>query len=463
MKRILCLAAAFCLTAGFSQADAFAAPFSYGDIFASVNDGQVRHYGPDGSLLETLSTGAGGITSGIGFDPGGNMYVSNHTSGSITRFSAGEGHDASLFGVNLKIKKPEGIIFDRSGNLWVGSGCCGDIKKLDADGNTVLSLKTGRRADWIQLSQDENKIYYTEDVHNGIRTLDIATGEHEAPLSSRYGFAQFQLLADGGVIAAHKGTVKRLDSLGKLAASYDVAGVDKWFALDLNTDEESFWALINLAVMSGFLGGKILFLIQYGPADFSLMSGYSAFGGFVSVPLAIAGFAYYWKKLPFLKLADYMFLTALFWHAFGRLGCFLAGCCYGRPTGLPWGVTFRDPRSMVPAELLGVRLHPVQLYEAAADLLIAFALYRVLRATEEGRVKPGLAAAVYFAAYGVLRSSLELLRADTLPFLGPLTQGQALGACLLAASAAVFSVVAPKIIFRSRAIVAFLLPMNSAK
>jgi len=242
MKRILCLAAAFCLTAGFSQADAFAAPFSYGDIFASVNDGQVRHYGPDGSLLETLSTGAGGITSGIGFDPGGNMYVSNHTSGSITRFSAGEGHDASLFGVNLKIKKPEGIIFDRSGNLWVGSGCCGDIKKLDADGNTVLSLKTGRRADWIQLSQDENKIYYTEDVHNGIRTLDIATGEHEAPLSSRYGFAQFQLLADGGVIAAHKGTVKRLDSLGKLAASYDVAGVDKWFALDLNTDEESFWA-----------------------------------------------------------------------------------------------------------------------------------------------------------------------------------------------------------------------------
>ena len=207
-------------------------------------------------------------------------------------------------------------------------------------------------------------------------------------------------------------------------------------------DEESYWALINLAVMSGFLGGKILFLIQYGPADFSLMSGYSAFGGFVSVPLCIAAFAR-WKKIPALRLADYMFLTAAFWHAFGRLGCFLAGCCYGRPTGLPWGVTFRDPRSMVPAELLGVRLHPVQLYEAAADLLIAFALYRVLRATEEGRVKPGLAAAVYFAAYGVLRSSLELLRADTLPFLGPLTQGQALGACLLAASAAV-------LIWRSR-------------
>lgn len=201
-------------------------------------------------------------------------------------------------------------------------------------------------------------------------------------------------------------------------------------------DEESYWALINLAVMSGFLGGKLLFLIQYGLTDFSLMSGYSAFGGFISVPLCVAAFAR-WKKISVLRLADYMFLTALFWHAFGRLGCFLAGCCYGKPTALPWGVTFRDPRSMVPAELLGVRLHPVQLYEAAADLLIAFALYRVLRATEEGKFKPGLVVAGHFAAYGVLRSSLELLRADTLPFLGPLTQGQALGAGLLTASAAI--------------------------
>lgn len=242
MKRKICLAAAAFLAAGFSQADAFATQFSYGDIFASVNNGQVRHYGADGTLLETLNTGAGGLTTGLGFDPGGNLYVSNHTNGSITRFSAEEGHAASRFGVNLTIKKPEGIIFDNSGNLWVGSGCCGDIKKLDSNGNNVLSLKTGRRADWIQLNNDESKIYYTEDVHNGIKTIDIATGTHETALSSRYGFAQFQLLPDGGIIAAHLGTVKKLDSLGRLVASYDVAGVDKWFAIDLNPDNESFWA-----------------------------------------------------------------------------------------------------------------------------------------------------------------------------------------------------------------------------
>ena len=198
--------------------------------------------------------------------------------------------------------------------------------------------------------------------------------------------------------------------------------------------EEDFFALINLAVMSGFVGGKILYMLQYGFHDgFSLMSGYSAFGGFVSVPLFVAFFAR-WKKIPFLKLADYMFLGALMGHIFGRLGCFLAGCCYGKPTTLPWGVVFRDPRSMIPAELLGVHLHPVQLYEAAGDLVITLVLWRVLFAIEEGKYKPGLVAAGHFAAYGVLRFSLEFLRADTLPFLGPFSQGQMLGLGLIAAS-----------------------------
>jgi phosphatidylglycerol:prolipoprotein diacylglycerol transferase len=204
-------------------------------------------------------------------------------------------------------------------------------------------------------------------------------------------------------------------------------------------DEESYWALINIAALSGFAGGKLLFMLQYGVREgFSVMAGYSAFGGFVSVPLAVAGFAY-WKKIPFVNLIDHMFPIASFWHAFGRLGCFLAGCCYGKPTDLPWGVAFRDPRSMIPAELLGARLHPVQLYEAAADLVVAWVLFRVVAVTDEKGLRPGLAAAGYLAAYAVLRSSLELVRADTLPFLGPLTQGQALGAGLLAASAALLA------------------------
>lgn len=201
-------------------------------------------------------------------------------------------------------------------------------------------------------------------------------------------------------------------------------------------DEHTFWALINFAVLSGFLGGKLMYILQFGFSRFSLMHGYASFGGFVSVPLAVFAFAR-WKKIPFLRLADYMFLCAFFWQAFGRLGCFLAGCCYGRPTTLPWAVVFRDPRSMVPQELLGVPLHPTQLYEAFGIVAICAVLYRVLRATEEGRIQPGLVVAGHFAGYGVLRFLTEFARADGLPLYGRFTQEQAFGVALIAASGGV--------------------------
>ncbi|MGB9628203.1 MAG: prolipoprotein diacylglyceryl transferase family protein, partial [Thermodesulfobacteriota bacterium] len=56
---------------------------------------------------------------------------------------------------------------------------------------------------------------------------------------------------------------------------------------------------------------------------------------------------------------------------FGRLGCFSAGCCYGRKTSLPWAVVFKDPNSLAP---LNVSLHPVQLYEAGMGLGLFFLL-----------------------------------------------------------------------------------------
>lgn len=208
--------------------------------------------------------------------------------------------------------------------------------------------------------------------------------------------------------------------------------------MGLKNDEE-FWALINVACLSGFLGGKILHLLQYGwKGGASLMNGYSSFGGFVSVPLAVWAYAR-WKKIPFLKLADYMFLTAFFWHAFGRMGCFLAGCCYGKPSGLPWAVVFTDPVSQVPRELLGVPLHPVQLYESAGILLICVVLYRILVATEEGRIAPGLVVVGHFGGYGVLRFFMEFLRGEDLRGPGGFNQGQELALGLIFAAACVYA------------------------
>ncbi len=136
------------------------------------------------------------------------------------------------------------------------------------------------------------------------------------------------------------------------------------------------------------------------------------------------------RGTDFWVLADHAFWMIPAWHVPGRLGCFLAGCCHGRPTDVPWAVVFTDPAAMVPRRLLGVPLHPTQLYEAAAEGLIALALYPLLAK------KPGTVTAAYFMAYGVLRFILEYYRGDGVGA-GPLSAGQLLGAGLFGAGAMV--------------------------
>ena len=203
---------------------------------------------------------------------------------------------------------------------------------------------------------------------------------------------------------------------------------------------DDFWILVNVILASGFGGGRILYLFEYTrpfSRDFweTLISpshGFSVLGGFISVPIALWLFAR-WKRISFLRLFDLVSVMAPLGHVFGRFGCLLAGCCHGRPTDVPWAITFTDPRSQVPQVWLGVPLHPPQLYEAFGNALIAASLYLLLRRTENGR--PGLVAAAYFASYGILRFVEEGYRGDVVPlgFLG-LTAGQGLGLGLVAFS-----------------------------
>jgi phosphatidylglycerol---prolipoprotein diacylglyceryl transferase len=204
--------------------------------------------------------------------------------------------------------------------------------------------------------------------------------------------------------------------------------------------DDDFWILVNVILASGFGGGRILYLFEYTrpfSRDFwtTLISpshGFSVLGGFISVPIALWLFAR-WKRISFLRLFDTVCVMAPLGHMFGRFGCLLAGCCHGRPTNVPWAITFTDPASQVPQVWLGVPLHPTQLYEAAGNAVIAACLYQLLKRTENGR--PGLVAAAYFASYGVLRFFEEYYRGDTVPLgaLG-LTAGQGLGAGLVAFS-----------------------------
>jgi len=209
--------------------------------------------------------------------------------------------------------------------------------------------------------------------------------------------------------------------------------------------EDDFWLLINVILFGGFLGGRILFIIEYVPftaadvipAVFSFSKGFSVLGAFVGVVSGV-GIMARRRRIAFLRLLDYVSLVAPFWHVFGRLGCFAAGCCYGRPSGLPWAVRFRDPASLVPENLLGIPLHPTQLYEASGDLGIFVAMYfLILPRFERGRLQPGTLTGLYFASYGVLRFFTEFYRGDAVRgFLG-MTAGQLLSVALIAAGAVV--------------------------
>lgn len=95
-------------------------------------------------------------------------------------------------------------------------------------------------------------------------------------------------------------------------------------------------------------------------------------------------------------------------HGIGRIGCFLAGCCYGTPSQLPWAVTFRDAASLAP---LRTPIHPAQLYESAG----VFVIFLVLILLSKRPSLKGTLFWVYLMLYSVLRFFLEFVRGDTYP------------------------------------------------
>jgi phosphatidylglycerol---prolipoprotein diacylglyceryl transferase len=97
-------------------------------------------------------------------------------------------------------------------------------------------------------------------------------------------------------------------------------------------------------------------------------------------------------------------------HVIGRLGCLLAGCCYGRPTSMPWGLTFTNPIAATNVGTpLGVPLHPKQLYDAGAELVI---LVLLLATERKGRPFPGRTFWLYIVLYGLSRFVIEFYRGD---------------------------------------------------
>lgn len=170
-------------------------------------------------------------------------------------------------------------------------------------------------------------------------------------------------------------------------------------------------------IIAALVGAKLLLLatdvtyFRTHPEDLLALarSGGVFYGGLIGAVLV----AFWYIKrhgLPLWTTCDMFAPGIALGHVIGRLGCLMAGCCYGRPTSVPWAITFTDPFAASNVGTpLNVPLHPTQVYEAGAELLIL----GVLLATERrGRPFPGRTFWGYILLYSISRFIIEFYRGD---------------------------------------------------
>jgi phosphatidylglycerol:prolipoprotein diacylglycerol transferase len=206
-------------------------------------------------------------------------------------------------------------------------------------------------------------------------------------------------------------------------------------------DKDQVYNLGVYLALAGILGSKAALILQewdyyrLNPSHLfsfsTLQSGGIFYGGLIAAILTAIWFTRR-NRLPFLKTADAFAPGVAVGHALGRLGCFAAGCCWGEPTSLPWGVTFTDPYSHeVVGVPLGVALHPTQLYEALAELAIFAFLWRQFGKRQfEGQILGW-----YLLLYSVARFVIEIFRShavDAVLWEGGLSAAQGISLALFA-------------------------------
>lgn len=182
-------------------------------------------------------------------------------------------------------------------------------------------------------------------------------------------------------------------------------------------------------IVSALVGAKLLLLVvewdTYGRSLselWTLVRSAGVFYGGLIVAVAVALF-YMWRhRMAVWSVTDVFAPGIALGHVIGRLGCFFAGCCFGRPTSVPWAVTFH---SQYAAQNVGtplnVPLHPTQLYEAGAELLI---LGLLLVTERRGRTFPGRTFWTYLLLYGISRFVIEIYRGDARGSIGIFSTSQ---------------------------------------
>ena len=209
---------------------------------------------------------------------------------------------------------------------------------------------------------------------------------------------------------------------------------------------DAMWNMGLIIIFAALVGAKaLLFLSDFSyysqnPREiFSLATLRSTGVYYGGLLLALAASAWYLRaaRLPGWKVADLAAPGIALGQAIGRLGCLSAGCCFGKPTQLPWGITFTDRYAYdnigVP---LNVALHPTQIYEACATLLLfGYLQWRLSRKHFTGQI-----ILEYLLLYAAARFVIEFFRDDERGFIlnGLLSTSQFIGILTILGSALAF-------------------------
>jgi phosphatidylglycerol---prolipoprotein diacylglyceryl transferase len=177
-----------------------------------------------------------------------------------------------------------------------------------------------------------------------------------------------------------------------------------------NLSADRVYSLTLICLLAGFVGAKLLYVIVefktvlQNPIEIISGSGFVIYGGIIGGIIAAFIFCRI-KKVSFLRYFDLLIPSVALAQGFGRVGCFLAGCCYGIETDCPIGIVFKN--SLLAPN--NVRLMPTQLISSAGNFLICAIL--LLYARKERR--PGRVGSLYLILYGVGRFAVEFLRVES--------------------------------------------------
>ena len=216
-----------------------------------------------------------------------------------------------------------------------------------------------------------------------------------------------------------------------------------WWLIEKLSGRKDLSNILLSLMISGVVGSRIAYVIEHWQAEFAAnplsvvrvdQGGLMFYGGFILAFLVFFGWCFVKKENP-LKLADLLAAVIPLGHAFGRIGCFFYGCCYGRDSDCWCAVTFpAGSPSWFEHGRRMVSVLPTQLFEAAALLALfggLMAAWRGLKTEGGGPRGNGFILGLYLCGYAVIRFGIEILRGDPRAAVGPFSISQTISIGML--------------------------------